>query len=213
LLNVLDDSFGITLDYRLFSRPGDRTDRDLIAATEGDLRYSHFTSDVVFRVCDADFSANWGWVPVLDLALGLESASDADRIQAIGAGTVQFGPTVGQSGGQVDQAFWAGRVSDGVSATRLMAVTSYVGNGAASRNITLDLSGASPVFAIVVPTNATAKAYRVTGDTTGRVTASGNALANSIIALGTDQITVGTALNANGVTYDVWAIRTGTVTP
>jgi len=142
------------------------------------------------------------------------SASDADRIQALGAGTAELGTTVAQAGGQVDQAFWAGRVSTGdPNETRLMAVTSYVGNGGASRNITLNLSGSSPVFAIVVPTNATAKAYRVSGDTTGRVTASGNALANSITALGTDQITVGTALNANGVTYDVWAIRTGTVTP
>lgn len=69
------------------------------------------------------------------------------------------------------------------------------------------------MFGIVVPTIATAKAYRVTGDTTARVTASGYELANSITAIGTDQITVGAPLNANGVTYDVWAIRTGTVTP
>jgi hypothetical protein len=37
--------------------------------------------------------------------------------------------------------------------------------------------------------------------------------ANGITALGTNQITVGTALNAIGVTYDVWAITTGTVNP
>lgn len=139
------------------------------------------------------------------------SASDADRIQAIGAGTVQFGTTVGQVG--VDQPFWAGRVDDGISSTRLMAVTTYVGNGTASRNIALNLSGAAPVFAIVVPTNPTAKAYRVAGDTTGRGTSSGNALANSITALGNDQITVGTALNHINVTYDVWTITAGTATP
>jgi hypothetical protein len=62
----------ITLDYRLSPLPGDRADRDLAAATEGELRYSLFTGDVVFRIDDADFSANWGWVPVLDFALGLE---------------------------------------------------------------------------------------------------------------------------------------------
>jgi hypothetical protein len=39
------------------------------------------------------------------------------------------------------------------------------------------------------------------------------AVANSITALGAWQITVGSALNANGVTYDVWAIRTGMVMP
>ena len=59
------------------------------------------------------------------------------------------------------------------------AVTSYVGKGTSSRNITLSLNGSAPVFAIVVPTNASAKAYRVTGNTTGRNTATGNALANS----------------------------------
>jgi len=61
----------ITLDYRLSPLPGDRTDRELVSASESELRYSLFLGDVVFRVGDADFSANWGWVPVLDFALGL----------------------------------------------------------------------------------------------------------------------------------------------
>lgn len=94
-----------------------------------------------------------------------------------------------------------------------MAVTSYVGNGAASRTIALTLSGAAPVFALVVPTTATAKVYRVTGDTTGRSTVTGNAVTNSITALAANQITVGIGLNASGVTYDVWTIATGVVTP
>ncbi|MEO8682346.1 MAG: hypothetical protein ABI665_25080 [Vicinamibacterales bacterium] len=109
--------------------------------------------------------------------------------------------------------FWAGPVNDGVFSTKRMAVTSYVGNGTSSRNITLALNGSTPVFAIVVPTTATAKVYRVTGDTTGRKTIDGSALANSLTAMGTNQITIGTALNASGVTYDVWTITTGTVAP
>ena len=64
----------ITLDYRLSPLPGDRADRELVSASESELRYSLFLGDVVFRVDDADFSANWGWVPVLDFALGLEHA-------------------------------------------------------------------------------------------------------------------------------------------
>jgi hypothetical protein len=148
-----------------------------------------------------------------DLAakLGALQASDADRIQATGAGTVQFGTTVESTKG--DQAFWAGRVSDGVSSTRLMAVTSYVGNGSASRNIALSLNGATPTFVLVVPTTGNNKGYRVDGDTTGRLTHSGGSFANSITGMAADQITVGTALNAVGVTYDVWAIRPGTVAP
>jgi hypothetical protein len=110
-------------------------------------------------------------------------------------------------------AFWAGRVNDGVSSERLMAVMSYVGNGVASRNITLALNGSSPVLVFVVPTNTATKVFRVNTDTTGRNTATGNSVANSITALGANQITVGTALNATGVPYDVWAIKTGKVTP
>jgi hypothetical protein len=65
---------------------------------------------------------------------------------------------------------------------------------------------------MVVPTNATAKVYRLSGDS-ARNTTNGATVANSITAMANDQITVGSALNASGVTYDVWAIRTGTVDP
>ena len=148
----------------------------------------------------------------LTAKLGVAQASDADRIQSIGTGQVQFGASIG-SPTQGDASFWAGRVSDGVAMDRLIAVTSYVGNGAASRNITLNLDGQSPKFALVVPTSAVAKVYRVSTDTTGRASSTGSAVANSITALGSNQITVGVALNATGVTYDVWAIRTGFVGP
>ena len=94
-----------------------------------------------------------------------------------------------------------------------MAVTSYVGNGAASRNIGLSLNGTAPTFVLVVPTTGNNKGYRVVGDSTGRLTTTGGPFANSITAMAADQITVGTALNAVGVSYDVWAIRPGTVAP
>jgi YD repeat-containing protein len=181
---------------------------------------STFTPDFVFG--GAAFNASSDTVKAslyrgpghggdLTATLGLAQASAADRIQAVGAGTVQFGTTIGYGNG--DMAFWAGRVSDGVSSARLMAVASYVGDGTASRAIPLTLGNEAPVFALVVPTNAAARIYRVSGDSTGRNTSSGSAVANSVTALAADQITVGTALNATGVTYDVWAITTGTVAP
>lgn len=34
------------------------------------LRYDHFLGDIVFKIDDCDFSTRWGWVPVLDFALG-----------------------------------------------------------------------------------------------------------------------------------------------
>ena len=38
-------------------------------------------------------------------------------------------------------------------------------------------------------------------------------MVTAITGMGVNQITVGAAMNVNGVTYDVWAITTGVVTP
>lgn len=178
-----------------------------------------FTPDFVFggmsstTSSDSTFATFYkgpGHAGDLTAKIGTSQAADADRIQAMTAGQVQFGKWIGSQYG--DTSFWAGRVSDGVAPQRLMAVTSYVGDGTSSRNIPLILNGQTPVFSLVMPVNAAvAKIYRVAGDTTGRQTWSGNATANSITAMGANQITVGSALNAVGVTYDVWTITTGFV--
>ena len=65
----------------------------------------------------------------------------------------------------------------------------------------------------VVPTSGGAKVYRVSGGTNARDTMWANPVTNSITAMGANQITVGSALNAVGVIYDVWTITTGLVTP
>jgi hypothetical protein len=64
----------ITLDYELSPDWNRRTTKiDLRSADEMTLRYDCFLGDVVFVVDGADFSARWGWVPVLDFALGLRA--------------------------------------------------------------------------------------------------------------------------------------------
>ena len=57
---------------------------DLRAADETTLRYRCFLGDVAFKVGDADFSARWGWVPVLDFAMSLRAiaASMVDAAKA-----------------------------------------------------------------------------------------------------------------------------------
>lgn len=40
---------------------------------ENDLRYYHFTGDVIFKDRDMDFSAHWDWVPILDFALSMKA--------------------------------------------------------------------------------------------------------------------------------------------
>lgn len=56
----------ITLDYRLSPFWNKETDRaDLSSADASDLHYKLFLGDMVFRIGESDFSAPWGWVPVL----------------------------------------------------------------------------------------------------------------------------------------------------
>ena len=56
--------------------------------TESELRYDHFLGDIRFRVGEADFSTHWGWVPVLDFALGICHLLDA--IGEHGASAFEF---------------------------------------------------------------------------------------------------------------------------
>jgi hypothetical protein len=64
----------ITLDYRLSpSWNRDASTADLSSVTASELHYKLFLGDVEFRIGEADFSAPWGWVPVLDFAVALRS--------------------------------------------------------------------------------------------------------------------------------------------
>jgi hypothetical protein len=64
----------VALDYRLDPAWRRRwEDLDLRAADEMTLRYRCFLGDVLFAINGADFSARWGWVPVLDFALALRT--------------------------------------------------------------------------------------------------------------------------------------------
>ena len=58
------------LDYNLASnwKPDVKT---LTDADSGMLRYELFPGDICFEACGINFSASWGWVPVLDFARSL----------------------------------------------------------------------------------------------------------------------------------------------
>ncbi|HUS63722.1 MAG TPA: hypothetical protein VMZ28_04225 [Kofleriaceae bacterium] len=61
-----------TLDYRLDAYGAAIADKSNLATVDpATLRYHLFPGDVVVRGEGADFSAPWGWVPVLDFALCL----------------------------------------------------------------------------------------------------------------------------------------------
>ncbi|MEO0508981.1 MAG: hypothetical protein AAF065_03855 [Verrucomicrobiota bacterium] len=49
---------------------------DLSTADESALRYDAFMGDIIFQIGDADFSLDWGWIPILDFAACLVNISD-----------------------------------------------------------------------------------------------------------------------------------------
>lgn len=64
----------ISISYKVRRRYSTSESEQLALASETDLRYRLFLGDVAVRVGDVTFDASWGWVPVLDFALGLEHA-------------------------------------------------------------------------------------------------------------------------------------------
>ena len=64
------------LDYRL-SEDWDENSTDLVSADEADLRFYAATGDIVLRSDQADLSARWGWIPLIDFALALRKIAEA----------------------------------------------------------------------------------------------------------------------------------------
>src|SRR2546429_17883 len=58
----------VLLDYKLHRSPRRSDPQHADAST---LRYQLFPGDLIVHVEGVDFSARWGWVPILDAALGL----------------------------------------------------------------------------------------------------------------------------------------------
>lgn len=114
--------------------------------------------------------------------------------------------------GAAQSAYVAFRRDDGsgdVGIPRVLQLATYVGDGSASRTLSLaPASGRRPMWGMVIPHSAVAAIYRDpahTGTTSTGIPNTANA-ATGITAGGIDQITVGIGLNANGVVYDVFVI-------
>lgn len=112
-------------------------------------------------------------------------------------------------------AFFALRRDDGsgdAGVVRVLQLASFTGDGSASRTVGLSpLSARRPGFAIVVPHNGAA-VYRDpshTGTTSTTFPNTANA-ATGITGGAIDSISLGSALNSNGVVYDVFVIPGGT---
>jgi hypothetical protein len=64
------------LDYRL-SENWDSDPAFLLSADETDFRYYTFAGDIILRDAETDLSTHWGWVPLVDFAVGLRDISAA----------------------------------------------------------------------------------------------------------------------------------------
>jgi hypothetical protein len=64
------------LDYRL-SEDWDENSTDLTSADETGLRFYAAPGDIVLRNDQADLSARWGWIPLIDFALALRKIAEA----------------------------------------------------------------------------------------------------------------------------------------
>ena len=73
------------LDYRL-SENWDSDPAFLLAADETEFRYYAFAGDIILRKAQTDLSTHWGWVPLVDFAMGLRDI--ASTIEA--ARTFEF---------------------------------------------------------------------------------------------------------------------------
>ena len=76
------------LDYRL-SEDWDENSSDLAAADETELRYYAATGDIIVRNDQADLSARWGWIPLIDFALALRKVAATLTIEE-GRETFEF---------------------------------------------------------------------------------------------------------------------------
>lgn len=99
--------------------------------------------------------------------------------------------------------------SDAAYNQRIVRLGNYVGDGAASRTVGFSpVTGFRPMFALVTPRTAAAAIWRDpshTGTTSTAVPSTPNA-STGITAGGEDSMTVGSALNSNGVTYDYFVL-------
>lgn len=139
------------------------------------------------------------------VSLGADIAVAANAVQALDEGSFEVGTLVNEA--TQDFGFMAWRTSQ-FTESKLVAITSYAGNGSNPRTISLDLDGSTPIFALVVPSN-NGKRWTRYGSVAKQVNGSTSGSANAITAFGSDELTVGSELNTNGVTYSVFALAAG----
>jgi hypothetical protein len=103
-------------------------------------------------------------------------------------------------------AYSAWRNSDSMSTTGPVYIGTYTGDGTGARNIVLTLGGASPLFAMVSPTDSAAYFRDPSHLTTHSCTLAGVDSTTAITAGTANQISIGATLNTNLTKYEVFVL-------
>jgi hypothetical protein len=103
-------------------------------------------------------------------------------------------------------AYSAWRNSDYMSTTGPVYIGTYTGDGTGARALTVTLGGASPIFALISPTDSAAYFRDPSHLTTHSCTLAGSDSTTAITAGGANSITVGATLNTNLTKYEVFVL-------
>lgn len=215
-----------TYQYVAFCDPGQRFTSNgafatpsTIASAIQALRLANFTPQAAFfcveqigTLTTADFY--YKGIGHAGAFASKPGAAEVNNIMTFGTGQITTETAINQSGSgsrpQTSYSLW--RTQDGVSSGPSqgvpVAITSYIGDGTASRVIPLDLGGRFPVYAQVTPHNALSwvRDPSHTGTTSAQMGALTSTSTTAITAGGINQITVGITLNALGIVYDVFVL-------
>ncbi len=208
---------GVTYQYIAFCDPGMLynicgafSHISSLSSASNELVDSSFTPDAVFF--DFELLSASSTVVLSYKGAGhsgidgtLVDGTNLANLAAISTGLITSGSDAHSSNQQTTYSAW--RTGDNCGDV-MVQITSYVGDGTASQLINITpQSTRFPLFAYVQPHNAVGYVRDPSdvGNSSRKIT-DGSAISTAITAGGQDTLTVGSTLNALGVTYEVFVI-------
>lgn len=218
-----NNQIGVTYQYIAVTDPGQRfmlngqvSHHTNVASITNALINAGFTPQAAFLIAEDQGSSaavRLGFKSEGHAAASYTKVSGATVIDSItfGLGSIVTQTALHEAGSNISLAFNLWRRADGNAdpgQANVAAYGSYIGDGAASRSIAYDpASTQRPLFAEVVPANAEAIFRDPSHTGTTSTTHSGAANASTGITAGAiNGMTVGSALNSNGIVYHYFVL-------
>ena len=213
--NTANNNSGLTYQWVGFSDPAMRyvlngayAHKTGLSSAANKLRDSSFNPDGLFLMMEQATAASTGLyfkgpghttnqADLLDTGVGATIVATAQGIVTTKSAVHGAIP-----GG----AFSAWRNSDYMSTTGPVYIGTYTGDGTGAKTLTVTLGGASPIFALISPTDSAAYFRDPSHLTTHSCTLAGVDSTTAITAGGANSITVGATLNTNLTKYEVFVL-------